>query len=294
MTLKSCLLKAGLFILVMLPLFLSGCDNSGYGMPRPYVITGTVTMGSVPVDERVTGTVHVLTNIRADRYQAAIDPVDGSYEVSIQKPDPPYLVWADLDGERTLYSYTSGARNPVIEDDASAENDIPSDEETTEPEKILLPQTVNITPLTDMIIGLAFLEDPQARFLANPNAGFPSESKIYKFHSTIVDLLSDTFDYLSTPENLYAYKDYNLFHDKLIVDDDIDRLFTAFWVQYIDEINPEDRREIKLTLKDGLGEGDEVFFGWDLIKDNLVDILMENGTMYPSEALEILKIVLGI
>lgn len=266
----------GLVALILLSFPIGGCDNSGYGMAESYVISGTVSTG-----ERVSGTVHVLTQKRADAYEGSIDPSDGSYEITVTQHDPPYLVWAELDQGRTLYSYCSGNRNP-----SDALIELAMAEGTDH--QLAMYQTTNITPLNDLIVGLAYLEDPQARFEANPAAGFPEASKIRKFQEYIEDIFVDTFAYLAAEEDNPAYTDFDLFHGQWIAEGVIDQLLTVLEVQYTETSAPEFRTGKLVGV--GSFQGDEViFYEYDLNEDNVL------GTpISEAEALSFFKGRLGI
>lgn len=266
----------GLAVLFALSVLTCGCDNSGYGQAEPYVISGTVSIGL-----RVTGTVHVISNKRADRYTAAIDPVDGTYSVSVTPHDPPYLVWADLDGERTLYSYCAGRRNPSDEIIAAAV-DAGTDHE------LIMYQTTNITPLTDLILGLAYLEDPQARFEANPQAGFPIASKITKFQGYLEDVFEDTFTHLAVIHDDPSLENFDLFCGDWIADEDIDLLLTVLFVRYAETLDDPVSRTAQLVLEGGLPGNESVFYSYDLIADD------ELARMESDAALSIFKSRLGL
>lgn len=98
--------------------FLFGCEESGYNMAEPYVISGTVSTG-----DPVSGTVHLRTNKRWDYYTSEIKS-GGTYELSIWKHDPPYLIWAEIDsGSTLLYSYSSGSRHMEPESNEEPDGD---------------------------------------------------------------------------------------------------------------------------------------------------------------------------
>lgn len=265
----------GLAVLFAFCVLICGCDNSGYGQAEPYVISGTVSTGV-----RVTGTVHVISNKRADRYEADIDPVDGTYSVSVTPHDPPYLVWADLDGEGTLYSYCAGRRNPSDEIIAAAVD-------AAREHELIMSQTTNITPLTDLIIGLAYLEDPQARFEANPEAGFPSASEISTFQGYLEDdILVDTFVYLAETLEDPSLEFFDLFHGNWVADGPVDQLLTVLVVRYTETADPVSRTA-ELILEGGVPGNESVFYSYDLTADD------ELAKMQADEALQIFQIRLG-
>jgi hypothetical protein len=71
---------------------------------------------------------------------------------------------------------------------------------------VILNQTVDISQLTDLVVGLAYLKDPQARFAAEPNDSFPTSSKISNFQKSIEGLLLNIF-------TSAGFKDgFDLFH----------------------------------------------------------------------------------
>jgi hypothetical protein len=207
--------------------FLSGCDNSGYGMPDPYVITGTVSNGGF-----VEGTVHAQSFKRNDLYEAPIDTSTGTYTLSITKPDPPYILWAEINGERTLYSYTPGTRN-------------------TDDPKDVKEQTVNINPITDMIMSLAYLEDTAERFSDKPGGHLPVLTEIDYFQSVMEKLFEDVF------KDIFCNNEgFNLFHDDWV--EIIDSLFTSLTVTYL---NNDDERAVILK------GGSQSYYAYDFEED---------------------------
>ncbi|MFA6010054.1 MAG: hypothetical protein WC799_08720 [Desulfobacteraceae bacterium] len=206
--------------------FLTGCDNSGYGMPDPYVITGTVSNGEI-----VEGTVHAQSFKRNDRYEAPIDANTGTYSLSITKPDPPYILWAEINGARTLHSYTPGTRN------------------TDNPEDVK-EQTVNINPITDMIMSLAYLEDTAERFSVEPGGHLPVLTEIDYFQSEMEKLFEDMFEDICLDEG------FNLFHDDW--SELIDSLFTSLTVTYL---NNDDERAVILK------GGSQSYYAYDFEED---------------------------
>lgn len=211
---------------------LSGCDNSGYAVAPPYVITGTVSNGGA-----VEGTVHVLTNKRMDHYQGAIDSETGAYSVSVTLPDPPYFVWANINGARTLYSYTPGRRN-------SAEDDVKD-------------QTVNINPMTDMILSLTYLEDTADKFGDEHNGSLPKLTDLETFQDEIETLLGEVY-------RKTCYEDgFDLFHDSWVTGSDLDTLLKRLTVTYVQD---EDERNVSLY-----GSDPAPLFSYDLEEDDYIE-----------------------
>jgi hypothetical protein len=277
-------------IMIILVPFLNACGgDSGYGMAPPYVISGTVTVGD---DQTIAGTVYVKTYKRADVYDGVIDADDGSYRISVTKHDPPYLVWANLNGQRTLYSYTAGSRNPTQEEIDAEKAD--AEETGEDPAPVILEQTVNITPLTDLLVSLAYLKDTQTHFADNPYTGFPSSSKLDKFNKFLDDIFEDTFDYLNillsqgSEDPVVIFTDYDFLHGNLESGDFMDQILGILSVTYPVATEPDETRKAILTLKDGIGSGDEIFFAYDLIED---ETLSEMDT---GDALDIIQLILGI
>lgn len=205
---------------------LVGCDNSGYGMADPYVITGTVSNGG-----DIAGTVHVQTFKRNDHYEASIDNATGTYTLSITKPDPPYIIWAEINGSRTLYSYTPGERN-------------------TDNAKDVKEQTVNINPITDMIMSLAYLEDTAERFSDVAGGSLPVFSDIEHFQSEMEKLFEDIFKDICLKEG------FNLFHDDWV--GLVDQLLSSLTVTYL---NNDDERAVILK------GGNQSYYAYDFEDD---------------------------
>jgi len=230
--------------------FLVGCDNSGYGMPDPYIITGTVSNGGF-----VEGTVHAQTFKRNDRYEAPIDTITGTYTLSITKPDPPYILWAEINGEKTLYSYTPGKRNTDDPDDARE-------------------QTVNINPITDMIMSLAYLEDTAERFSNEPGGPLPVLTEIDYFQSEMEKLFEDVF------KDIFCNDDgFNLFHDDWV--GIIDSLLTSLTVNYIN------MGEERIVVLKG---GSQPYYTYDFNEDNLIAA----GTVDSVDAAHLIFLLTGI
>lgn len=227
--------------------FLAGCDNSGYGMPDPYVITGTVSNGGF-----VEGTVHAQSSKRNDLYNAPIDANTGTYTLSIKKPDPPYILWAKINGARTLYSYTPGTRN------------------TDNPE-VIKEQTVNINPITDMIMSLAYLEDTVERFSDEPGGHLPVSTEIDYFQSEMEKLFEDVFKDICMDEG------FNLFHDDWV--ELIDSLFTSLTVTYL---NNDDERAVILK------GGNQSYYAYDFEEDK------KTFSVDESDAAQLIFILTGI
>lgn len=351
---------AGFCLFMCFAFMLTGCDNSGYLMQPPYEISGTVTTGAP-----VSGTVHVMTYKRADQYTTEIDPETGFYSVSITKHDPPYLLWVTLDGGKSYFSYTSGERNPTVnevsdltekeidkllEDAGFTDEEIAiltekkiadlteedladlfagtgltdeeiaglSENDFTELRKQVLieilegeiaqltnegidkllsdrvfTQTVNISPLTDLIIGLAYGAEPQAKFLDNPYTGFPPTTPIRQMKNRIDEQLSDVYDHLDLkqPYLIDYTHDFNIFHNNLT--DDTGLLLSILLVKWTDTV---DGRNVMLTIKDDLlnpediGSADYIFFQWDLIED---ETMINEDAMTPEDVLNRLKLIDG-
>ena len=247
------------FLFLSIPVFLlSACDNSGYGIADPYEISGTVNTGA-PADVPIKGTVHVRTFSRSDFYEGEIDPATGAYSISIWKHDRPYLVWAKIDDGRTLYSYCAGARNPITDSD--------------DPK----PQTININPITDLIMSLCYHEDTAERFQVNPDAGIPSALDFDNFQDDIETLLADTF------EDLCFTEGFNILHEDW--NDKIDSLLTVLSVSF--EMDPVTGPARGVVLKGG----EEVLYEYDFDNDSRVN---SDDLPKPDEVAEIILTLLGI
>jgi|GEM_PF-7044597 len=206
----------------------TGCGNSGYGTAEPYVITGTVSNGGA-----VSGTVHVLTNKRNDSYQGAIDSETGAYRVSVTIPDPPYFVWAVIDGDRALYSYTQGRRN-------SEANDIKD-------------QTVNINRLTDMIMSMTYLEDTAELFGDQHSGLLPKLTDLEFFQEDLEKLFEEVFRKTCYNEG------FDLFHDTWEPGEDLFEMLNSLTVTYVHEL---DERSVYLY-----GSNPTPFYSYDLEGD---------------------------
>lgn len=310
--------KFSLLVFMCIMAMMTGCDSSGYMMQEPYVISGTVYTGG-----DVSGQVRVYTYKRYDTYVAPIDPETGTFTVSVTIPDGPYLVRAELDHDKTYFSYTTGLRNPTIESATDLNKDEIeellkkkrglgvtqikelSDEELlnileTEMEELTVEemeelladrvyyQNVNITPLTDMIIGMVFKEEPQAIFQNAPNTGFPSYNKIQSMSSRLDNQLSATFDELGLQSNyFYSDLDFNIFHNRM-TDDFVQLLY----ILQVDWADSPDEKQVILTVKDeilgsnGVAGTDYIFFQWDFIED---DMVFDEATMTDDDVLKQLK-----
>jgi hypothetical protein len=238
---RNCILAClTLFLPALMGLsLLSGCDNSGYAVAPPYVITGTVSNGGA-----VEGTVHVLTNKRMDRYQGAIDSETGTYSVSVTLPDPPYFVWANINGARTLYSYTTGRRN-------SAKDGVKD-------------QTVNINPITDMILSLTYLEDTAEKFGDEHNGSLPKLTDLETFQDEIEALLGEVYR-----KTCYA-GGFDLFHDPWVTGSDLETLLKRLTVTYVHDL---DERSVYLYSSDPAP-----LFSYDLEEDDYLEKTVEAMT----------------
>lgn len=212
------------FFPVMILFILSGCDNSGYGAADPYVITGTVSNGGEPVN----GKVYARTNKRYDLYEAIIDSGSGSYTLTVSLPDPPYILWAEIDGSRDLYSFTPGSRNTGI---------VGSVKE----------QTVNINPMTDMIMSLAYNEDTNERFSRETSKLLPKSSEINYHQTELEKLFEDAFISICLKDG------FNLFHGDF--SGDVATLLGSLATTFI---NTEDERTVSLV------GGIETYYEYDL------------------------------
>lgn len=223
-------------ILVSLIVF-NGCGNSGYNTAEPYVITGTVSNGAA-----VSGTVHVLTNKRNDSYQGVINSETGAYQVSVTIPDPPYFVWAVIDGDRTLFSYTRGRRN-------SEANDIKD-------------QTVNINRLTDLVMSMTYLEDTADKFGDQHSGLLPNTTDLEFFQDDLETLFEEVFRKTCYNEG------FDLFHDTWGPGEDLFEMLNALTVAYVHEL---DKRSVFLY-----GSNPTPFYSYDLEGDVEINLPMDS------------------
>lgn len=216
---------------------IGGCNNSGYATADPYVISGTVSNGGA-----VSGTVHVLTNKRNDSYQGVINSETGAYQVSVTIPDPPYFVWAVIDGDRTLYAYTQGRRN-------SEANDIKD-------------QTVNINRLTDLVMGMTYLEDTAEKFGDQHSGLLPNTTDLAFFQEDLETLFEDVFRRTCFNEG------FDLFHDSWSPGDDLFEMLNALTVSYIHDV---DKGSVFLY-----GDSPDPMYSYDLEADEEINLPMDS------------------
>ncbi len=233
---------------VMFLSFLSGCDNSGYGMADPYVITGNVSNSGGPV----VGKVYARTNKRYDLYETHIDAETGAYTLSITQPDPPYILWAEIDGSRDLYSLTPGKRNTGRTDDTKE-------------------QTVNINPITDMIMSLAYNEDTNELFSRISSKNLPKTSDTDYHQSEFEKIFKNAFNSICLEDG------FNLFHG-----DFSGNVATLLGSLSVDYVNNEDERSVSLI------GGTQAYYTYDFEnKEKTFDIT-------PEQAEQLLFILTGL